>query len=53
MPQSFRIVSYNGQLRTHAALDYETKNAYTVTITVSDGSLTDTITVTINVNRCP
>ena len=30
-------------------LDYETKNAYTVTITVSDGSLTDTITVTINV----
>ena len=55
---AFRIVSRTGQLRTHAALDYETKNAYTVTITVSDGSLTDTITVTINVtdvheNRAP
>ena len=31
------------------ALDYETKSTYTVTITVSDGSLTDTITVTINI----
>ncbi len=46
---SFSIDSTTGQLKTRAALDYETKNAYTVTITVSDGSLTDTITVTINV----
>ena len=47
---SFGINSITGQLRTRAALDYETKRTYTVTVTVSDGSLTDTITVTINVN---
>ena len=46
---SFSIDRTTGQLRTRAALDYETKPTYTVTITVSDGSLTDTITVTINV----
>ena len=46
---SFRIDGTTGQLRTWAALDYETKRTYTVTVTVSDGSLTDTITVTINV----
>ena len=47
---SFGINSSTGQLQTKAALDYETKRTYTVTVTVSDGSLTDTITVTINVN---
>ncbi len=46
---SFSINSSTGQLQTKSALDYETKTVYTVTITVSDGSLTDTITVTINV----
>ena len=46
---AFGIDATTGQLKTKAALDYETKNTYTVTITVSDGSLTDTITVTINV----
>ena len=46
---SFGINGSTGQLQTKAALDYETKNTYTVTVTVSDGSLTDTITVTINV----
>ena len=46
---SFSIVSTSGQLKTSAVLDYETKRTYTVTVTVSDGSLTDTITVTINV----
>ena len=46
---SFSIDSTTGQLRTNAALDYETKNAYSVTVTVSDGSLTDTINVTIEV----
>ena len=46
---SFSIVSTSGQLRTNAALDYETTTSYTVTITVSDGSLTDFIAVTINV----
>ncbi len=46
---SFEIDSATGQLKTKVTLDYETKNTYSVTITVSDGSLTDTINVTINV----
>ena len=55
---SFSIVSTSGQLQTSAALDYETKTSYSVTITVSDGSLTDSIIVTITVtdvneNRAP
>ena len=54
----FSIVSTSGQLKTKATLDYETKTSYLVTVTVSDGSLTDTISVTINVtdvdeNRAP
>ena len=47
---SFDIDSGDGQLRTKVALDYETKNSYTVTVTATDtGSLTATTTVTINV----
>ena len=46
---AFSINSTTGQLRTNAFLDYETKSSRTVTITVSDGTLTDSITVTINV----
>ena len=46
---AFSIERTTGQLKTRAALDYETKRSYTVTITVSDGSLSDTITVTINI----
>ena len=46
---AFTIAPATGQLRTRAALDYETKRTYTVTITVSDGGLTDTIFVTITV----
>ena len=46
---SFAIVESTGQLQTKDALDYETKNTYTVTITVSDDKDSDTITVTINV----
>ena len=46
---AFSIVSTTGQLQTSAALDYEAKNSYTVTVTAFDGSSTDTITVTINV----
>ena len=46
---AFRIDSTTGQLKTQAALDYETKHIYTVTVTASDSSLTDTITVVINV----
>ena len=47
---TFRIVSTNGQLKTKAALNYETKKSHSVTITVSDGEgSTDTIDVTIDV----
>ena len=48
---SFSIDRTTGQLRTRGTLDYETKSIYTVTITVSDGNLTDTTTVTINVTN--
>ena len=53
---AFSINGTTGQLQTNAALDYETKTSYSVRITVSDGSLTDTIAVTIgvsNVNEAP
>ncbi|RKU39252.1 hypothetical protein C6496_02645 [Candidatus Poribacteria bacterium] len=46
---SFSIVSTSGQLRTRTALDYEKKSLYVVTIIASDGSLTDSISVTISV----
>ena len=46
---AFDIDSETGQLKTKAALDFETKKTYAVTITVSDGEFTDTITVTIDV----
>ena len=46
---SFRIVRNSGQLQTQVPLDYETKKAYTVTVTVSDGGRTDAITVTITI----
>ena len=55
---SFGIVSTTGQLQTRAPLDYEQKNVYSVAVIVSDGTLTDTIGVAINVtdvaeNRAP
>ena len=53
---SFGIVGTTGQLQTSAALNYESKNSYSVTVTASDGSLSDTTTVTIsvtNVNEAP
>ena len=48
---SFAIVSTNGRLRTKAALDYETKSSYSVTVKASDGTDSDTIAVTINVTN--
>ena len=59
---SFDIVSTTGQLRTKAALDFETKSSYSVTVSVADGkdaggnsesapSVDDTINVTINVTN--
>ncbi len=47
---AFGIDATTGQLKTKAALDYETKTLYSVTVSVSDGNGgTDSITVTINV----
>ena len=37
----------SGQLITKSPLDYETKHVYTVTVTVADAELSDTIMVTI------
>ena len=49
---SFGIVAASGQLQTKAALNYETKSSYTVTVTATDqSSATDSITVTINVTN--
>ena len=46
----FGIVSSSGQLQTSAALDYETKDSYAVTVSISDGKGgADSINVTINV----
>ena len=47
--RSFSIVGNSGQLQTQVPLDYETKKAYTVTVTVSDGGRTDAISVTITI----
>ncbi len=47
---SFSINSSTGQLRTSSALDFETKNRYSVTVSVSDSNGgSDSITVTINI----
>ena len=47
---SFDIVRETGQLRTKAALNYETKTSYSVTVTATDPSNeADTIDVTITV----
>ena len=49
---SFDIDTGSGQLMTLAALDYETKASYEVTVTASDsGSAIDMITVTITVTN--
>ena len=47
---SFDIDETSGQIKTKVQLDYETENSYSVTVIVSDGSLRDTIAVTINVS---
>ena len=48
---SFSIDSSTGQLRTRSALNYETRNSYTVAVTARDPSnASASITVTITVN---
>ena len=49
---AFGIVQSSGQLQTSAALDFETKDSYAVTVSVSDGNGgADSINVTINVTK--
>ena len=49
---SFSIGSDDGQLKTNAALDFESKNSYSVTVTVSDpNGGSDTIAVTVTVTN--
>ena len=49
---SFTIVAASGQIRTSAALDYDTKASYTVAVTANDGTVDSApITVTINVTQ--
>ena len=49
---SFAIVASSGQLRTKAALDYETTSSYAVTVTATDNhGLSDNIDVTITVTN--
>ena len=47
----FDIDASTGQLRTQAALDYETRSSYTVTVTASDGALTAAVDVTVTVTN--
>ena len=48
---SFSIDGATGQIMTSAALDYETKASYAVTVTASDGEASDSIAVTISVTN--
>ena len=58
--ESFDIVESSGQLQTKSALDYDTRNSYTLTVSVADGNdaggnpdstIDDTISVTISVTK--
>ena len=46
---AFDIDDTSGQLKTRDPLDFETKSTYTLTISVSDGSLSSSIEVTIHI----
>ena len=46
---SFTIVSTSGQIQTSAALNYEAKTSYSVTVKVNDGTVNATKAVTISV----
>ena len=48
----FDIESSSGQLKTEAALDYETTDSYTVTVTASDGALSASIHCHNHHHRC-
>ncbi|WP_346187454.1 cadherin domain-containing protein [Rubritalea halochordaticola] len=47
----FAINSATGEITTAAALDYEAATQFVLTVEVSDGSLVDTATITVNVSN--
>ena len=47
----FDIDASTGQLQTQAALDYETRSSYTVSVTASDGTLTAAVDVTVTITN--
>ena len=47
--ESFAVDSDTGQLKTRAALDYEARSSYSVTVGVSDGTSSDTHAVSVGV----
>ncbi|WP_346190072.1 cadherin domain-containing protein, partial [Rubritalea halochordaticola] len=52
----FAINSSTGEITTTTALDYESATQYVLTVEVSDGTITDTATITVdvtNVNEAP
>ena len=51
----FDVDTTNGQLKAKASIDYTLKSSYYVTLTVSDGKLTDEIVVVLEVpaNKAP
>ena len=49
--ESFDIVAATGQLQTKAALDYETRSSYMVTVTASDDVGSFDVAVSINVTN--
>ena len=46
------IIENLGEVRLKETADYETKDSYTFDVIASDGLLSDTKTVTVNITRC-
>ncbi|MCP3670956.1 MAG: cadherin repeat domain-containing protein, partial [Gammaproteobacteria bacterium] len=47
----FAINSSTGAITVAQALDYETTSSYSLTVSVSDGTLTGTVTITVTLNN--
>ena len=46
-------VTSSGQIRTAGTINYEAASSYTLTLTASDGTLSDTATINVTVNNLP
>ena len=49
MPHRLVLLAVQGSCKPKLALDFETDDEYEVTVTASDGTLSDSIDVTINI----